>query len=54
MGVTPLDMAMERSKNISDEVTEGRSSVRAEEDCVEREGWIANNEISLALCSRVG
>src|SRR6218665_1014228 len=33
-------MAMERSANFSDEATEGRSSVWAEEDRVEREGWI--------------
>ena len=33
-------MTMERSANYSDEVTEGRNSVRAEEERVEREGWI--------------
>jgi len=33
-------MAIGRSANLSDEVTEGRSSVRAEEERVEREGWI--------------
>ena len=31
-------VAMERSANFSDEVTEGRGSVRAEEERVEREG----------------
>jgi len=35
--------AMERLANFSDEVTEGRSSVMAEEDRVEREGWIMNS-----------
>ena len=35
-------MAMERSANFSDEVIEGRSSVRAEEERVKREGWIVN------------
>ena len=35
--------AMERSANFSDEVTEGRSSVSAEEERVEREGWIVNS-----------
>jgi len=29
----------ERSANFSDEVTEGRRSVRAEEERVERDGW---------------
>ena len=32
-------MAIERSANFSDEVTQG-CSVRAEEEFVEREGWI--------------
>jgi len=36
-------MTIERSVNLSDEVTEGRSSVRAEEERVEREGWIVNS-----------
>jgi len=36
-------MAMERSANFSDEVTEKRSSVRAEKERVEREGWIVNS-----------
>jgi len=36
-------MAMKRSANLSDDVTEGRSSVRAEEERVEREGWIVNS-----------
>jgi len=36
-------MAIERSANLSDEVTEGWSSVRAEEERVEREGWIVNS-----------
>ena len=36
-------MAIERSANLSDEVTEGRSSVRAEEERIEREGWIVNS-----------
>jgi len=35
--------AIERSANLSDEVTEGRSSVRAKEEHVEREGWIMNS-----------
>ena len=35
--------AMERLENLSDEVTEGRSSVRVDEDRVERGGWIVNN-----------
>jgi len=34
---------MERSVTFSDEVTEGRSSVRAEEESVEREGRIVNS-----------
>jgi len=34
---------MERSANFSDEVTEGRSSVKVEEERVEREGWIVNS-----------
>jgi len=36
-------MAIERSANLSGEVTEGRSSVRAEEERVEREGLIVNS-----------
>ena len=32
-------MAIERSANLSDEVTEGRSSVRTEEERVEPGGW---------------
>ena len=36
-------MAMEGLKNLSDEVTEGRSSVRVDEERVERGGWIVNN-----------
>jgi len=36
-------VAMERSANFSDEVTEGRSSVMAEEECVEQAGWIVNS-----------
>jgi len=36
-------LAMEQLANFSDEVTEGRSSVRAEEERVEREGWIVNS-----------
>ena len=34
---------MERLENLSDEVTEGRSSVRVDEDWVERGGWMVNN-----------
>ena len=34
---------MERLKNLSDEVTEGQSNVRAEEERVERGGWIVNS-----------
>ena len=37
-GVT--EMAIGRSANLSDEVKEGRSSVRAEEERVERERWM--------------
>ena len=33
---------MERSANFSDEVTEGRSSARVEEERIEREGWSIN------------
>ena len=36
-------MVMERLENFSDEVTEGRSSVRVDEERVERGGWIVNN-----------
>ena len=36
-------MAIERSATLSDEVTEGWSSVRAEEERVERAGWIVNS-----------
>ena len=36
-------MAMEQSAKFSNEVTERRSSVRAEEERVEREGWIVNS-----------
>jgi len=36
-------MAMERSANFSDEVTEGRSSVGVEEERDERGGWIVNS-----------
>ena len=36
-------MAMERLDNFSDEVTEGRSSARVEEERVERCGWIVNS-----------
>ena len=35
--------AMERLENLSDEVTEGRSSARVDEDGVERGGWMMNN-----------
>ena len=35
--------AMERLENLSEEVTEERSSVRVDEDRVERSGWIVNN-----------
>ena len=34
---------MERLENLNDEVTEGRSSIRVDEDRVERGGWIVNN-----------
>jgi len=34
---------MERLENLSDEATEGRSSIRVDEDRVERGGWIVNN-----------
>jgi len=36
-------MAIERSANLRDEMTEGRRRVRAEEERVEREGWIVNS-----------
>ena len=36
-------MVMEQLENFSDEVTEGRSSVRVDEERVERGGWIVNN-----------
>ena len=36
-------MASERLTNVSDEVTERLSSVRAEEGRVERDGWIVNS-----------
>ena len=36
-------MAIERSANLSDDATEGRSSVRAEEERFERAGWIVNS-----------
>ena len=32
-----------QGERFSDEVTEGRSSVRVDEDQVERGGWIVNN-----------
>jgi len=34
---------MERVKNLSDEMTEWRSSVRVEEERVERGGWIVKS-----------
>ena len=34
--------SIDRSVNLSDEVAERRRSVRAEEERVEREGWIVN------------
>jgi len=36
-------MTMERLENLSDKVTEGRSSVRVEEERVERGCWIVNS-----------
>ena len=36
-------MAMERLENLSDEVTEGPSSEKVEEERVERSGWIVNS-----------
>src|SRR6218665_1084544 len=39
-----LYTAIERLENLSDEVTEGRSSVRVDEERVERGGWIVNRE----------
>ena len=36
-------MAIERPANFSDEVTEGWSSVREEEERFERAGWIVNS-----------
>jgi len=35
--------AMELLENLSDEVTEGRRSVRVDEDRVEGGGWMVNN-----------
>ena len=42
-GTMAIAMAMERLENLSDEVTEGRSNVRVEEERVERGGWIVNS-----------
>ena len=39
MAIKPL----ERLENLSDEVTEGRSNVRVEEERAERGGWIVNS-----------
>ena len=36
-------MAMEQLENLIDDVTEGRSNVRVEEERVERIGWIVNS-----------
>jgi len=36
-------MAMEQLANFSDEVIEGQSSVRLEEERVEQGGWIVNS-----------
>jgi len=36
-------MRMERLENLSDVVAEGRSSVRVDEEQVERGGWILNS-----------
>jgi len=36
-------MAMERLANLSDKVTEGRSSIRVEEEQVQQGGWIVNS-----------
>jgi len=36
-------MAMEGLENLSDQVTEGRSNVRVEEERVERGGWIVKS-----------
>jgi len=36
-------MAMERLANFSDDVKEGRSSVRIEEERVGQDGWIVNS-----------
>ena len=40
-------MAMEQLANFSNEVTEGRGSVRAEEECVERAGWVVHCSVVL-------
>jgi len=37
-----IAMAMERLKNLSDEVTEGLTTVRVEDERVKRGGWIVN------------
>ena len=43
-GGTATCTSMERLENLSDGVTEGRNSVRVdEEDLLERGGWILNN-----------
>ena len=45
-------MAMERLENLSDEVTERWSDVRAEEELVERGGWICSFSSSLYSAAR--
>jgi len=42
-------MAIEQSVNLSDEVTEGQSSVRTEEERVEREGWVIGSYFNIWL-----
>lgn len=44
-------MAMERLKNFSNEVTEGRDSFRVEEERVEPCGWIGGRADRIEVCS---
>ena len=46
---------MARLENLSDEVTEGRSNARVEEEQVERGGWIVNSrgEVGGGLCQDI-
>ena len=46
-------MAIERSENLSNKVTEGRKSVRAEEERVEHYGWIVNSNYLRQLLTEI-